>query len=155
MSDSPPFGPNKTILASSPFLLNPIWPSLAKLTFENLFVIISLALSRIAGLSSLWIEPPTRGVFSSKQVSAARSVIQDECALQFVRLHDKVWMQSPFERVGAVNWLLVIVIVVEVPVKVGVQNHPLPFFIYIMDDRVAIQKIFDQRPKKNPRRMKA
>lgn len=155
MSDSPPFGPNKTILASSPFLLNLIWPSLAKLTFENLLVIISLALSRIAGLSSLWIEPPTRGVFSSKQVSAARSVIQDECALQFVRLHDKVWMQSPFERVGAVNWLLVIVIVVEVPVKVGVQNHPLPFFIYIMDDRVAIQKIFDQRPKKNPRRMKA
>ena len=49
MSDSPPFGPNKTIL--SPFLLNLIWPSLAKLTFENLLVIISLALSRIAGLS--------------------------------------------------------------------------------------------------------
>ena len=67
-------------------------------------------------------------------------------------------MQCPFERVGAVNLLLVIVIiiiVVEVPVKVGVQNYPLPFFLYIMDERVAIQKIFDQRPKKNPRRMKA
>ena len=146
MSDSPPFGPNKTILASSPFLVNPIWPSLAKLTFENLLVISSLAPSRIAGLSSLLIKPPTRGVFSSKEVSAARSVVQDECELQFVRLHDKVWMQSPFERVGAVNLLLVIVIiiiVVEVPVTVGVQKHHQPFFIYIMDDRVAIQKIFD------------
>ena len=47
MSDSPPFGPSKTILASSPFLLNPIWASLA-----NLLVIISLVLSRITGLSS-------------------------------------------------------------------------------------------------------
>lgn len=85
-------------------------------------------------------------MFSSKEVSAARSVVQDECELQFVRLHDKVWMQSPFERVGAVNLLLVIVIiiiVVEVPVTVGVQKHHQPFFIYIMDDRVAIQKIFD------------
>lgn len=53
MSDSPPFGPNETILASSPFLLNSIWPSFAKLTFGNLLVIISLTLSRIAGLSSL------------------------------------------------------------------------------------------------------
>lgn len=97
-------------------------------------------------------------MFSSKEVSAARSVLQDECAFQFVRLHDKVRMQSPFERVGAVNLLLVIVIiiiVVEAPVKVGVQNHPLPFFIHIMADRVAIQKIFDQHPKKNPLRMKA
>lgn len=98
-------------------------------------------------------------MFSSNQVSAACSVLQDEYALQFVRLHGKVWMQSPFERVGEVDLLLVIVIiiiiVVEVPVKVGVQNHPLPFFIYIMDDRVAIQKIFHQSPKKNPRRMKA
>lgn len=51
MSDSPPFGPNETFLASS-FFLNPIGPSLAKLTFENLLVIISLALSRTAGLSS-------------------------------------------------------------------------------------------------------
>lgn len=98
-------------------------------------------------------------MFSSNEVSAACSVLQDEYALQFVRLHDKVWMQSPFERVGEVDLLLVIVIiiiiVVEVPVKVGVQNHPLPFFIYVMDDRVAIQKIFHQSPKKNPRRTKA
>ena len=97
-------------------------------------------------------------MFSSNEVSAACSVLQDEYALQFVR-SSKVWMQSPFERVGEVDLLLVIVIiiiiVVEVPVKVGVQNHPLPFFIYIMDDRVAIQKIFHQSPKKNPRRMKA
>jgi len=96
-------------------------------------------------------------MFSSKEVSAARSVLQEECAFQFVRLHDKVWMQCPFERVGAVNLLLVIVIiiiVVEMPVKVGVQNYPLPFFLYIVDDRV-IQEIFDQRPKKNPRRMNA
>ena len=47
MSDSPPFGPNETILASSPFLLNPIWPSFAKLTFGNLLVIISLTLSGV------------------------------------------------------------------------------------------------------------
>jgi len=44
MSDSPPFCPNETILATSPFLLNPIGPSLAKLIFENLLVIISLVL---------------------------------------------------------------------------------------------------------------
>lgn len=44
MSDSPPFGPNETILASSPLLLKPIGPSLAKLTFGNLLSIISLAL---------------------------------------------------------------------------------------------------------------
>lgn len=52
-------------------------------------------------------------MFSSKEVSAARSVLQEECAFQFVRLHDQVWMQSPFERVGAVNLLLVIVIIIS------------------------------------------
>ena len=44
MSDSPPFGPNETILASSPFLLKPIGPSLAKLTFgECITFVLSVA----------------------------------------------------------------------------------------------------------------
>lgn len=82
-------------------------------------------------------------MFSSNQVSAACSVLQDEYALQFVRLHDKVWMQSPFERVGEVDLLLVIVIiiiiVVEVPVKVRGSKPPSTIF-YIYNGRQSCDR---------------
>ena len=60
LADSPPSGPNETIyifFAFISFFSKPDWPKfLAKLTFGNLLLLNSYALSSIAGFSSSCVQ---------------------------------------------------------------------------------------------------
>ena len=79
MADALPSCPNETIyifFLSSPFFLNPIGPSLAKLTFGNLLLLNSYALSSIAGFSSSCVQNVSRALVDKFTVKFSGTNLQ-------------------------------------------------------------------------------